>query len=313
MPKKLASPLLILLSLCTGLLFLYSGFTKVYSLESYETFHFTIVEYIHLPWIFASVVASLMIGVEFALGGLIVLNLFGRNKWVLKAALALIVVFSIYLVYLWIVAGDKVNCGCFGDALWMSPSASLLKNAGTAIALLLLIRFHNGLHFRFNWVAMLVVCIAGIALPLIAYPPPDSTPNWLSKDHFQLDLSALYAPDKTDAPKIDLNKGKHVIIFVSLSCPHCRMAARKMSIMKENNPSLPFYLVYAGKDKYKADFFNETKATNIPSSELLADDFTNLVGFAWPVIYWIKDGWVEAKTNYIQLGQREIEQWLQEP
>jgi len=124
---RLASKiLLIILSVATGGLFLYSAWTKVLPIQPFE---YTMVEYLHLPWLVATVAARLLVGLEAALGGLVVLHLFGRNKLILKAAFAMVVVLSAYLVWLWSTAGDNVNCGCFGDAIWMSPSASLIKNA----------------------------------------------------------------------------------------------------------------------------------------------------------------------------------------
>ena len=91
------------------------------------------------------------------------------------------------------------------------------------------------------------------------------------------------------------------------------MAAHKMHIMKKRNPSLPFYLVIAGKDQYLESFWKETKAIDIPHTRLDADSFTNMVGFAWPVIYGINNSYVEASSNYVQLDQSVIEKWLKEP
>lgn len=86
-----------------------------------------------------------------------------------------------------------------------------------------------------------------------------------------------------------------------------------MHIMKENNPALPFYFVIAGNDKYLAAFWKETNAQSIPHTKLDADSFTNLIGWSWPVINWVNNGWVEAKTSYITLNQAEIEKWLKQP
>ena len=43
---------------------------------------------------------------------------------------------------------------------------------------------------------------------------------------------------------------------------------------------------------------------------LLGRDFVSLSGLSLPAIYWINDGWVEAKSTYIDLSQAEIEKWL---
>jgi len=311
--KKLVAALLIILSVAVGALFIYSSYTKLYTLESFESFQYSIVEYVKLPWLLAAIGGRLLIGLEMALGVLLLTHLWGKKKWVPRAAFALTIIFSIYLIYLWIYAGNDINCGCFGDAIWMSPSTSLIKNASLLLALFILIRFHNGFtNAKIQWLSLaLTLAISSIAF--ILYPMPSSQPQWLKKGRFQLDMSKLYEPGKTDAPKVDLYKGKHVIAFFSLKCPHCQMAAYKMHIMKAKNPSLPFQMVIAGKDEYKVEFFNKTKATNIPYTKLKGDDFTALIGYSFPVIYFIKDGWVEAETNYIEMNQQSIEDWLAKP
>lgn len=312
--KLLGKVLLILLSVFLGLLFIYSAYTKIYTLESFETFQYTLVQYVNLPWILAALSGRILIGLEAAIGVLLVFHLFGNKKWILKLALLLIAIFSIYLVYLWIKVGNDVNCGCFGDAIWMSPSTSLLKNTGIAVGLFLLLKFAKSFNFKPSYWIIWLVITGCVATPFIYYPLPDSHPKWLNKERFQLDMSTLYAPDKTDLPKVDLHKGKYILAFFSATCPHCRKAAMKMHIMKEKNPSLPFFMVIGGQsEEHMPDFWKETQARNIPYTRLKADDFTGLVGYSWPVIYFINNGWVEAQTNYVELNQAAIEEWLAKP
>jgi hypothetical protein len=322
---------LVLLSILTGFVFLYSAYTKLGPLgfEGYvapvfpglirffaqpgaiQSFEFTIVEFVKLPWLLAALLSRFLIGVELAIGALLVLHLFGRGRWVIKLALAILAVFSIYLAFLWATAGNKINCGCFGDNLFMSPSSSLLKNAVLAVMLLVLLRFHNGFSRRRINTVTLLLALALTSLPYIIYPLPPQKPDWLQKGKFKIRLSALYDAKASETPPAtDLTKGKHIISFLSLSCPHCRMAARKMHIMKEKNPELPFYFVLAGKKEYVKSFWEETKAIDVPHTKLDADSFTAIAGYSWPVIYWVEDGTVVAESNYITLSQAEIEKWM---
>jgi hypothetical protein len=312
--KLLGKILLILLSISLGVLFIYSSYTKIYSLESFETFQYSLVQYVHLPWLLAALAGRALIGLEAAIGILLVCHMFGNRKWILKSAIALVLVFSVYLVYLWISVGNDINCGCFGDAIWMSPSTSLLKNAGLIAGLLILLKFSNGIQFKFSTIATWAILATLTSTPFFYYPLPDTKPAWLNKGRFQLDMSTLYAADKTDKPQVDLRKGKHILAFFSATCPHCRMAALKLHIMKERNPSLPIFMVIGGvSNEHMKDFWNATKAQNIPYTRLKADDFTGLVGYSWPVIYFMNNGWVEAQTNYIEMNQSSIEEWLNKP
>lgn len=302
---------LYLLSVLIGSIFIYSAYTKLNPIQSFE---YTMVEYAHLPWILAAFAARFFIGLEAALGLLLLANFYGKNKWVLKSALILLLVLSGYLVYLRIVFGNNVNCGCFGDAIWMSPMSSLAKNAVLIAAVILLMKFHNGLQKSWGNIVSIISLFIIIALPFILFPLPDQQPDWLKKDKFQLNLSAVYNPAlSSNPPGEDLRKGKHIIAFMSFACPHCRMAAHKMHIMKEKNPAIPLYFVMAGREEYIKSFWKETGAESIPHTRLDADAFTGLVGYSWPVIYWVNNGWVEAETNYIIMSQGEIEKWLAKP
>jgi len=309
---------LFIISLATGGMFLYSAYTKVLPIQPFE---YTIVEQLHLPWLLASVLARILIGLEAALGGLIVLHLFGKNKLILKLALALLMLFSVYLVWLWVTAGNDVNCGCFGDYIWMSPSASLIKNAVLLLFIAVLIRWQR--HLSFRWVNPItgLLLLIGVILPLILYPVSMGQPTWVKKDKFKLDMAALYQPIKDDTaalrvpypdkPTVDLSKGKYIIAFVSPSCEHCRIAARKMSIMKKNNPSLPFFMIIGGIASDLTDFWKYTNSGNIFYMRLHRDPFLEYTGGMFPQIFWINNGWVVAKSSYNTLNQPEIEQWMQ--
>jgi hypothetical protein len=313
--KRLFAALLVLITVLIGATFIYSAWSKTLPIQSFE---YTIVEALHTPWLLAALLSRVLVGLEAALGLLIAIHFFGRSKWVLKTALALLIAFSIYLVYLWATQGNDVNCGCFGDKIWMSPSASLIKNAVLILLLLILLRFHKGFSFSWSWLADILIFIGVITTAFIMFPVPFEQQTWLGKDHYKIDLSALYAPGKTDTPTVDLYKGKHIIGFYSLGCPHCRKAALKMHIMKENNPSLPFYMVLVGNDKNFKPFFDETKAGNIPYTrideepfkEIVAKKYNGQIVIAIPQIDWVENGWVESQPNYIIFSQDAVEKWL---
>ena len=321
--NRFISILFIILSVAVGATFLYSAYTKLFPIQPFE---YTMVEFVHFPWIVATIAARFLVGLEAGLGALIVLHLYGKNKWVLKTAFGVLIFFSIYLVWLWVTAGNNVNCGCFGDAIWMSPSASLTKNAILLILIGLLIRYHNGFNKKWFHIASPVLLLIVIVQPFIILTIPHEQPSWLRTDRYKIDLSALYqtSNDSTSgnlhriysseypAPNLlpDLEKGKYIIAFLSQSCPHCRIAAYKMHVMKQNNPSLPFFMVIGGTTSDLTDFWKATKAQNIPYTRLDKNHFLQYTGGVFPLIIWVNDGTVEAKADYNTLTQSAIEKWL---
>lgn len=311
---------LIILSLLTGGLFIYSAYTKLDPIQSFE---YTMVEFIHLPWLGAAVVARLLTGLEGGIGILIASHLFGKRKWVLKTAFTLLAVFSVYLAWLWMTAGNDVNCGCFGDAIWMTPSASLIKNGIMLGVTSLLIKYHNGITGKLFDKAAPIVAVLSIALVFILFGIPLSKPGWLHKEHYEIDFSELGIEGGSTPPmkygpgtqlvdtnqRTDLHKGKYIIAFLSQSCRHCRIAAYKMHLLKQSNPKLPFFMIIGGTSDL-TDFWKATKAQNIPYVRLDKDHFLNYTGGVFPLIIWVDDGWVEAKADYNTLNQAEIEEWL---
>ncbi len=300
--------LLSVLSVLLGALFLYSAYTKLLPIQ---TFEYTLVEFVHMPWWMAAVASRVLVGMEAALGALLVFNIFGGAKWVLKVALGILLAFCVYLVYLWASVGDDVNCGCFGDVIWMSPSTSIIKNVVMIAILLVLQKFHKGIHKKWAKYVSIIAFIIITVVPLFVYPIPDTKPSFLNEDKYELDLSALYNSEERTAPTVDLRKGKHIVAFMSLTCPHCKMAALKMQLMKRDNPDISMFLVLNGDSTNLQPFWDKTNAEIIPNTMLLGRDFVSLSGLSLPAIYWINDGWVEAKSTYINLNQAAIEQWLE--
>src|SRR6476620_5848132 len=101
----------ILVSVLLGLIFLYSGYSKLFPII--ETFEFTFVD-IHIAnWYTAPIMARLIIGLEIFLGLLLITN-FRLRKLTIPAAAGMLIFFTIYLIVQIVVSGNAGNCGCFG-------------------------------------------------------------------------------------------------------------------------------------------------------------------------------------------------------
>ena len=296
--KRASDFFLFVLAVATGGLFLFSAYTKLF--PTIQAFEYNLASQANLHYMTAALASRFFIALEAGLGSLIVIHYFGRKKWVLWAAFWLVVIFSGYLVWLWIKNGNNLNCGCFGDSIWMRPSTSLLKNAVILSALGLVIRYHNGISFKYaNWVpAIHLMCT--FALTYLVFP---------IFTHYKLNFTDIYA-DKQYAPTTDLKHGKYIIAFVSRTCSHCRKAASIMHQMKDSDPAIPFYMIIGGTSGDLTDFWQETNAQNIPYTLLADDPFDKYTGGEYPQIIWVNNGLVEANTTYPELDQKVIERWM---
>jgi hypothetical protein len=295
------------LTIILGLVFIFSGFTKLYPIELFEL---TLIDIKVSTWATAPIISRLMIASEFLLGILLVMNIKLR-KFTLKASLLILIIFTIYLTILMLVEGNKGNCKCFGNVIFMTPLESILKNLLMIAITVILLIWHKGFVYPFQKIILAVVIIASLALPFILNPPDfimayQSQPETVG---YKMDLDTLYNSPDIQKPEVELRKGKHIVAFMSLSCSHCKVAAYKMHIIKKQNPDIPFYFIFNGAENKLQPFFDETKASNIPHIILNGERFINLAGFNLPSIVFINNSIVEEKTNYLELSESEIKLW----
>jgi hypothetical protein len=300
---------LILLSVLIGGIFIFSAYSKT---EPVQYFEYTINSQLHLSWSLSALLARFFIGLELALGLLMVVNVFGYRKWILKLSLGLLVLFSMHLILLWITQGNDVNCGCMGRIAPMTPLQSLLKNTGLILATIVLIRFYKTEDGKILNMLTIPVTFILIAIPFVIFP---------LKQQLTLPLSRLYGADQKEQPKAELRQGRHILCFMSLSCSHCRDAAKIITAMKRKNPFLPYYIVFANgsdstRDARLADFMADTKADNIPYHFINQDDFVDMVHRSGsdgvPSIFWMKDSTIIRKISIPELNLAETEEWLKQ-
>lgn len=302
----------ILISIGLGLIFLYSGYTKLTPLI--ETFEFTFVDIGIGNWYTAPVIARILIGLEFFIGALLLMN-YHLKKFTLPLTIGLLLFFIIYLLLQITISGNSGNCGCFGEHLKMTPLQAIIKNIIMIAAALVVYFLYGGWRVKLNTLFLSVIGVTVVLVPFIVNPVDYSyTSNNLDeKVNYPLELNLLFQPEdtsKVEVPKVDIRKGKQVVAFLSLTCHHCRIAAKKFRLIKKSNQNLPIYFILNGdKSNYKP-FIEDTKADNIPSSYCLGKSFVQLATTHLPRIYYLDNGIVIRKVDYFELNQYAIEQWI---
>lgn len=302
----------ILVSALLGLVFLYSGYTKLYPVI--ETFEFSFVEIGIGNWYTAPLEARVMIGLEFFIGALLISN-YKLKSFSIPLAAAVLLFFILYLIIQIAVSGNEGNCGCFGEHIRMTPLQAILKNLLMLLLLGLLYGLHPGWQFRHNALFLSLSGVTCLILPFV-FNPVDyaySSNNLQEKINYKLELDQLYHPEdslKVEIPTVELRKGKHVLAFLSLSCPHCRIAAKKFRLIKRNNPSLSIYFVLNGAREKYSSFIEDTKASNIPGSFCLGKTFVQLASAQLPRIYYLNNSIVVKKVDYLELSQTDLENWM---
>lgn len=303
--------LLILTSISIGTLFIISAITKIYPMEPFE---YQFVDIGVATWKTTPYIARFFIGIEFFLGMMFVFNV-ALKRFTTKFAIGLLSVFIIYLLYKIYTTGNVGNCGCFGEAIKMSPLEGILKNIALIVLCIFLYFLDDGDLWKLNWKKILIpiLFIGSMCLGFFVYPINATFSSTLdtSKVNYKVPLDLMYKSTQKETPKIDLRNGKHVVAFLSLTCPHCKIAAQKIRIMHKQNPAIPFYLALNGDKEVEPTFFEETQAQEIAHNLFLGpNDWMQIAGFNLPIIMYINNGIVEKKCTGLDLDQADIEAWL---
>lgn len=310
---KLAKLLVsIILSVGLGLVFVYSAYAKL--VPWIEPFEFTFVDIGIANWYTAPVIARLLVALEFFIGVLLIAN-YKLRKFTLPLTAGLLLFFIIYLAIQIMVSGNSGNCGCFGERIHMTPLQGILKNMIMLIAAFLVYLIWEGWKIKYNALLLSLVAVSATTFTFVRNPVDYTyTSNNLDeKVNYPLELDLLFEPEdtsKVEIPTVDLRKGKQVVAFLSLTCSHCRIAAKKFRLIKRNNPDLPVYFVLNGNREDHKEFIDDTKAENIPSSFCLGKSFIQLSSAHLPRIYYLDNGIVVKKVDYFELSQYGIENWL---
>ncbi len=289
--------------------FFFSAWSKIYSDNAFDNFQWSFIDIGISSQLVAGIFARLMIGLEVSLGLLLLAHIYLR-QFTYKAVIFLLSFFIVYLTVVIVKQGNTGNCGCFGDKLAMTPLAAIIKNIVMIAVTVLLMFIYPVKPYKYQEYILMPIAMLGLTLPFLYNNIDVSTAPVPYKKPINLDLLYKYAP----APEIDLRHGKHIIAFMSLTCPHCKKAAYLLQIIHREHPELPLYMVLDGADAFKKQFFEETHAEAVPHLLYFhTNDFIDLAGNEGvPAIYWVNDGKIElrSKNAYYQLDPNYMQQWV---
>ncbi len=290
-----------------GAVFIFSAYIKIFPIEPFE---YNFVEQGLSNWLLAPFIARIMIGLEFVIGFLLVFNFY--LKTVLKVAFALLVFFIIYLVIQILKEGNAGNCGCFGNYIKMTPSEAIIKNSFMIGLIAILYFFGSTFDYKkWKWLALIPIG-AGFSIPFAMNPPAAFVINMADPETVNYPFQNELLADKTfNSGSIDLSKGKHVVCFFSLTCPHCRVAGYKIHIIKQQLADKASIVMIINGDKADEKlFFEETKSQNVPYMILNGENYPKLSGYTLPMIAAIDDGIVKKKFNGENITEAEIKNFL---
>ena len=245
----------------------------------------------------AAYFSRILIGIEFALGVLILQNNFLR-KFVIPSTILLLVVFTTHLtIESFINGGNSGNCGCFGSLLPMTPIQAILKNVFAMVLLFILFFIlPKNAENKGNFWILTTITLAFILL-LFMLAPIQPKVEIIATDNTEIEqpeeIQQIIAPAKSDTvmktvkidsvkkviPKVidepvkmksghaqfflSIDSGKKVFCYFVPGCDHCREAAKELTEMKARNKNFPaINIVFMNEEvDLIPDFFKFAGAT----------------------------------------------------
>jgi uncharacterized membrane protein YphA (DoxX/SURF4 family) len=297
------------ISICIGALFIFSGYTKLIAIEPFE---WTLAETGLLSFDLANIMARVLIGLEFGLGLLFILNLNFKNYTYSFAAI-LLLIFNIYLLYILFTYGNSGNCGCFGQTVYMTPLQAYLKNMLMLFLIWLLSTYtFKNIYDKYAKYFMLCGLLIGLLYTCIVAPPEFIYIK--EKNNFKpytINLDAMYSDSATSKPSFDYKHDRKIIAVLSTSCHFCQKAARRMHSLQMRQTNTPFYFVIGSDSSRLKTFLTTTQAYNIPMQLNKNENFLmEIAGGSLPAIFWVQDGQVIKKSNYYNINEAELITWI---
>lgn len=264
-----------------------------------------------IPWNWTPYVARAVISIELILG-LLLLFQFRLFKISIPLCIRFLLFMILVLMYRWYTAGADAECGCMGEWLSMTPAQSILKNIVLIVVLLWLKRIVVQRELSRRWNYLLgALLIGALVVPYIVEPVYiGANTARTQQESYPMDIELLYAENQKEIPKVNLREGKHIIAFLTVHCPHCKLAGEKLGIMHRQNPDYPIYFFINGKDDEIQEFRSKYKCESVQFSKLLQPQFLQLSGPSLPSVQFVDEGTVVRNVDYLDLDNESIRKFL---
>ncbi|WP_396148423.1 MauE/DoxX family redox-associated membrane protein [Flavobacterium sp.] len=237
--------------------------------------------------------SRILIGIEFALGFLLLNNHF-LKRITIPATIGLLSVFIIHLSYVtFLSGGNSGNCGCFGELIPMTPIEAIIKNIIAVGLLIWLWKISENDKKSNIWMltSITLACILG----LFMLAPMKASSVSISNSNDNINISTDTISKLTDSVKIeeiktidsskikveeaveevkkevgpkqaisgyadlysDIDKGQKILCFFVPGCEHCRDAAKDLNALQKKHKDFPeVQIVFMDEEAEKIpDFF----------------------------------------------------------
>lgn len=294
-----------------GLVFIASALLKFISFSTFkitiDSFELYLYSLDWFPLTACFYLARLLICFEFALGLAFLANVY--RKWTNIAAYGVLLLFSLFLVYL-ISVGYDGNCHCMGGDVDLPPVPSLMKNLVLALLIFLSGKRTKSSFTHADKVVPAVSLVALVTMFIVS-PPDGLAPTRPAEVH--VDFAQKFIQNDSIYNANFAQQPKTLVCLFSTGCHVCKLSAKKLQLMatKYNVPSNKIYLLYFGDDHRRRVFEDYTGIGGKYNYQmLLPDDFGRMAGHV-PVFMMFENGKISNSFTYRTLNEDVITTLMQ--
>jgi uncharacterized membrane protein YphA (DoxX/SURF4 family) len=303
--NKIASTIL---RIFIGLVFIASAILKYISVDVFDLFIF---EHNLFSITITETLTRLLITAELLIGIMLVFSIHLRIAY--YTAMLFLIGFTIYLFLLpWLFDVDIQHCHCFGEAIVLNRTESILKNIALLICLLFVSPKFSTLYKWETWVMLGLGAVIFIVFMVIN--APNYVYTMVHKDKIQIDIPTYESALSNSGKQAEFTNGKQIICLYSIGCQFCRRSAMKMHLIVKNN-QLPEDNIKAvfwsgTPDSLIYNFFSDQKIPPIEYTTFRVDTFLKITDGVMPIILFSDNGTITHKMNYISLNEKEMVHFL---
>ena len=298
---------LLILRLLIGGMFIATAIMKLLSIDEFEAY---IYSFDIFNFLLSIVVARLVIMAEMLLGICLMAKLLYKYAWWLT--MLMLIGFTFLLIYVAIFRNDT-NCHCFGDIVQVDPAHSIIKNVVTMI-LMLFIRKEEDYQFKWKKWAIIAAFVVSFVVPFCVFPMDVIYSKFVSPvEEVNVDAFEKVQMDST-MTSFDIHDGNYVVAVYASGCRYCKMSAKRISLMMEQNEIDPskFQILIWGDSIHIQQFREETNCERFPWYSISPYDAINMVYGKFPTFILTRDGQVETGFEYRGLDEKMLVNFLAE-
>lgn len=296
-----------ILRILIGAFFITTAILKLLSLDSFEIY---IYSFNIFSFNLCAIIARLVIAAELLVGAFLIAKILYKPTWWLT--LLMLVGFTFFLVYVAIFRQDS-NCHCMGDLVELNPAYSIIKNLIT-IVLLFFIRKEEDYQFKGKKAVGIVLAVLALGVPFILFPT-DATYNLFKRSDNNVNekLFEQFIQDSV-AQSLNIQEGNYVLGYLASGCKYCKLSAKKINTMVENNQldtNKVVFIIWGGDESIQK-FKEETDATHFRYAKISPIEAIQLVSGQFPTYVLVKDGKPVEAMDIRGLNDNKIRSFLTE-